>query len=160
MGRKSSDSWFFISLNDPFTILPEPPASIIMGTEPQVEPAPQQSSVDGTVTIRLTKPTKVKSLSLSFTGVAKTSFFFDSSSISGAQPCIPYGKMQFFVLLFYSRFALLLQTDPHRHAQSTVHNPQLPLSYRHSSQSWLSVLPILPPLCPSLPSSYPDLLSA
>lgn len=80
MGRNNSENWFFISLNSPFTVLPD------AQTESQAE---SESCVAGTVTIRLTKPAKVKSLSLSFTGVAKTCFHFDSSSITGATPCIP-----------------------------------------------------------------------
>ena len=90
MGHKTSDSWFTISLNEPYIVIPDPPSISVSSATGR--PNSQQKHLDGTVVIRLAKPTKVKSLSLTFSGIARTSFYFDSSSIPGAKSCVPCGK--------------------------------------------------------------------
>ncbi|KAF9363877.1 hypothetical protein BGX34_003113 [Mortierella sp. NVP85] len=115
MGRRATASWFFISLNEPSTILPDPtPSSTTDNTEPEPGLNLQKGRVDGTVTIRLIKPAKVKSLSLAFTGIARTSFYFDASSISSATPCIPCDKYNYKCILVDHKQAILpIEKVPH-----------------------------------------------
>jgi len=96
MGRHSNslDSWFNIQLNDPYIIIPDPPSesSTTPSTTTESRTDAEKGLLSGTVLIRVSKPTKVKSLSLTFAGVARTIFYFDSSRIPGARTCIASGK--------------------------------------------------------------------
>ncbi|KAG0008020.1 hypothetical protein BGZ80_003946 [Entomortierella chlamydospora] len=83
MGRSTSEGWFSIDLDESYIVTQEQ----IPNTSSESTSDPQQNQLHGTITLRLSKPTKIKSLSLTFTGYARTSFCFDSSSIPGAMPC-------------------------------------------------------------------------
>ncbi|KAF9911277.1 hypothetical protein EC991_004175 [Linnemannia zychae] len=83
-GHNSPDSWFSIQLNDPYIVIPDSTATTNNNSTTDAD----QSLLTGTVLIRVSKPTKVKSLTLTFAGVAKTNFYFDSSRIPGARTCV------------------------------------------------------------------------
>ncbi|KAF9579575.1 hypothetical protein BGW38_004114, partial [Lunasporangiospora selenospora] len=79
MGRSSSDAWFAIRLDQPFVTIPSQSSSLS-------EPESEKHSVRGVVILRLSKQTKIKSLSVNLTGLARTEYSFDSSRIHGAKP--------------------------------------------------------------------------
>ncbi|KAG0371034.1 hypothetical protein BC939DRAFT_437531 [Gamsiella multidivaricata] len=110
MGRKASDGWFSVSLDEPYILTPDPSPS-------SLEPVsvPHQVRLNGAIILRLTKPTKVKSLSLTFSGHARTTFFFDSSNIPGAKPCVSIDKHHYGCTLTEQKETLLscMASDMH-----------------------------------------------
>ncbi|KAF8937895.1 hypothetical protein BGZ58_001984 [Dissophora ornata] len=56
MGHKTSDNWFTISLNEPYIVIPDPPSISVSSATSR--PDSQQKHLNGTVVIRLSKPTK------------------------------------------------------------------------------------------------------
>jgi len=88
MSPVPASSWFSIALREPYIVLPQPQpqqSQIVITTA-------DERHLEGIVTIILTKPTKVRSLRLRFVGIAKSSFFINTTQIAGAKPCMPYGK--------------------------------------------------------------------
>ncbi|KAG0089076.1 hypothetical protein BGZ92_005330 [Podila epicladia] len=88
--------WFSVALKEPYIVLPQPqqPHSQIIIT------TADERLLEGTVTVKFTKPTKVRSLRLRFVGVAKSSFFINTTQIAGAKPCIPYDRHNYGSYLF------------------------------------------------------------
>ncbi|KAG0360178.1 hypothetical protein BG005_011323 [Podila minutissima] len=88
--------WFSIALKEPYIVLPQPhqPHSQIIIT------TADERLLEGTVTVTFTKPTKVRSLRLRFVGVAKSSFFINTTQIAGAKPCMPYDRYNYGSYLF------------------------------------------------------------
>ncbi|KAG0031313.1 hypothetical protein BGZ81_001407 [Podila clonocystis] len=85
MHTSEPDKWFSIHLQDPFVLLTHPNINTSSSSSSSLSP----STLNGTIHIRLSKPTKVRSLSLNFSGFARTSFRFDSARIPGAKACAP-----------------------------------------------------------------------
>ncbi|KAF8961333.1 hypothetical protein BGZ52_012423, partial [Haplosporangium bisporale] len=84
-------SWFSIALREPYIVLPQPQQPQPQPQQPQIViTTADERHLEGTVTIILTKPTKVRSLRLRFVGIAKSSFFINTTQIAGAKPCAPY----------------------------------------------------------------------
>ncbi|KAG0017744.1 hypothetical protein BGZ81_010543 [Podila clonocystis] len=89
-------SWFSIALKEPYIVLPQqqqPRSRIIIATA-------NERLLEGTVTVTFTKPTKVRSLRLRFVGIAKSSFFINTTQIAGAKPCTPYDRFNYGSYLF------------------------------------------------------------
>ncbi|KAF9136668.1 hypothetical protein BG015_003058 [Linnemannia schmuckeri] len=116
MGRhsnNSTDGWFTIQLNDPYITIPDSSSSSSSNSTPSDA---EQGLLTGTVLIRVSKPTKVKSLSLTFAGIARTTFYFDSSRIPGARTCVHSDKHQYECTLIEETEHFLSPTA------ATVHN--------------------------------------
>lgn len=95
MHTTEPDKWFSIRLQDPFVLLTHPNADSASSSSSS---SFSSSTLNGTIHIRLSKPTKVRSLSLNLSGFARTSFRFDSARIPGAKACAPIGKTGFITL--------------------------------------------------------------
>lgn len=95
LNTSEPDKWFSIHMQDPFVVL-----------TPQNNSSSSSSSLsssttlNGTIYIRLSKPTKVRSLSLNFSGFARTSFRFDPTRIPGAKACASIGMFTVFIVPF------------------------------------------------------------
>ncbi|KAF9300764.1 hypothetical protein BGZ74_007530 [Mortierella antarctica] len=92
MHTTEPDKWFSIRLQDPFVLLTHPNADSASSSSSS---SFSSSTLNGTIHIRLSKPTKVRSLSLNLSGFARTSFRFDSARIPGAKACAPIDKHTF-----------------------------------------------------------------
>ncbi|KAG0038996.1 hypothetical protein BGZ82_010111 [Podila clonocystis] len=90
-------SWFSIALKEPYIVLPQqqqqPRSRIIIAIA-------DERLLEGTVTVTFTKPTKVRSLRLRFVGIAKSSFFINTTQIAGAKPCAPFDRHNYGSYLF------------------------------------------------------------
>ncbi|KAI9233968.1 MAG: hypothetical protein BYD32DRAFT_439624 [Podila humilis] len=84
------DKWFSIHMQDPFVVLTPPSNS-----SPSSSSLSPSTTLNGTIHIRLSKPTKVRSLSLNFSGFVRTSFRFDPTRIPGAKACASIDKHTF-----------------------------------------------------------------
>ncbi|KAF9111097.1 hypothetical protein BGX27_005386 [Mortierella sp. AM989] len=125
MGLTSPERWFTIELNEPYYIIPEQSSSI--PSEPASDS--QRDRLDGTIILCLTKPTKIKSLSLTFSGLARTSFHFDSSSIPGAKPCVSFDKNKFgCILIDYKQIILSSEINPSNVLPAGTH--RFPFSFQ------------------------------
>ncbi|KAF9209246.1 hypothetical protein BGZ59_010211 [Podila verticillata] len=94
-------SWFSIALREPYIVLPQPQQPQPQPQQPQIViTTADERHLEGTVTIILTKPTKVRSLRLRFVGIAKSSFFINTTQIAGAKPCAPYDRYNYGSNLF------------------------------------------------------------
>ncbi|KAI1314480.1 hypothetical protein EDD11_002143 [Mortierella claussenii] len=169
MGYSSSDDWFTITLNEPYTVIPDLPSLSVSSSLPTTlsgsgaGPA-QQDQLGGTIILSLTKPAKVKSLSLIFTGFARTVFHFDSSSIPGAKPCVALDKHSFGCTLTEQRHTLLASETkvPHllpkgihrfpfsvsisRHLPAVVTSRTINVNYQvTASLQLISILPFASP---------------
>ncbi|KAF9393897.1 hypothetical protein CPC16_000815 [Podila verticillata] len=82
------DKWFSIHMQDPFVVLTPPSNS-----SPSSSSLSPSTTLNGTIHIRLSKPTKVRSLSLNFSGFVRTSFRFDPTRIPGAKACASIGSL-------------------------------------------------------------------
>ncbi|CAO3573583.1 unnamed protein product [Mortierella alpina] len=96
MSLTSPESWLSIHLDDPYIVLPESPSSPApLGLTSHTDTDGHRGRLNGSVIVRLSKPTKARSLSLVFTGFARTSYYFDASQISSAKSCTAYDKFNY-----------------------------------------------------------------
>ncbi|OAQ31046.1 hypothetical protein K457DRAFT_136332 [Linnemannia elongata AG-77] len=129
MGRHSNnatDGWFTIQLNDPYITIPDSSSSSSSSSNSTLSDG-EQGLLTGTVLIRVSKPTKVKSLSLTFAGVARTTFYFDSSRIPGARTCVHSDKHQYeCTLIEQTELFLSPTTTAHTNNNNNSHPHVLP----------------------------------
>ncbi|KAF9920956.1 hypothetical protein FBU30_009068 [Linnemannia zychae] len=111
-GHSSINDWFTIQLNDPYIIIPDANTISTSSSESRTD-----GRLIGTVLIRVSKPTKVKSLTLAFTGIARTTFYFDSSKIPGARTCVASDKHQYECILLEQSETFL---SPHNHTHNNI----------------------------------------
>ncbi|KAG0316670.1 hypothetical protein BGZ97_006506 [Linnemannia gamsii] len=130
MGRhcnNSADSWFTIQLNDPYITIPDSSSTSSSTSEEPNRTDAEKGLLTGTVLIRVSKPTKVKSLSLTFAGVARTKFYFDSSRIPGARTCVHSDKHQYECTLIEQteHFLSPTATTAHNNNLNSHHHPHV-----------------------------------
>ncbi|GJJ68578.1 hypothetical protein EMPS_00924 [Entomortierella parvispora] len=110
-----SNNWFSVHLDKPYVVIPSSTSSEAPSeTAPTSTPAdsdPDRGRVKGTVVLHLTKQTKVKSLSIVFSGLARTAFYFDASRIQGSKECVATDKSTFSCSLVHETESLIV-TEP------------------------------------------------
>lgn len=89
----STNNWFSVHLDKPFVVIPSSTSSTSPSSPSLSDSGPDKGGrVQGSVVLHLTKPTKVKTLSVVFSGLARTAFYFDTSRIEGSKGCVASGK--------------------------------------------------------------------
>ncbi|KAF9573423.1 hypothetical protein EC968_008508 [Mortierella alpina] len=161
MGLTASESLLSIHLDDPFIVLrgsSPSPASIDITSQSDVDG--HNCHLNGSVIIRLSKPTKARSLSLTFTGFARTSYVFDSGKISGAKSCTAYDKSNYgctlvehteILFVSESKTPRTLPSGTHRFPFSIALNESLPavistrsISINYQLKAALQLVSLLP----------------
>ena len=94
------DEWFTIQLDKPHIVLAgQHSPSSTAATISSCTASSAQSHLTGSIIVTLTKVMNIRSLSIQFSGLTRSAFFFDSSSLfQHAQPCLPCGNV---LLAFY-----------------------------------------------------------
>ncbi|KAF8927748.1 hypothetical protein BGZ58_010145 [Dissophora ornata] len=75
-----TEEWLTISLKEPY---------LFVGTPQSLE---AQCLIEGSITVTVSKATKVRWLRLRLAGLARSAFSFDSSRIPAAKRCEPCGS--------------------------------------------------------------------
>ncbi|KAF9349454.1 hypothetical protein BGX26_012253 [Mortierella sp. AD094] len=83
MAFETTDEWLSIRLKEPYLLA----SSISSSTD--------QSILEGTVTVTVSKATKVRWLRLQFAGLIRSAFYVDLSSISTAKTCAMRDKLSY-----------------------------------------------------------------
>jgi len=105
-----SSDWFSVNLAKPYVVIPScTSCSEASPTSSPSDSDPDRGRVKGTVVLHLTKQTKIKSLSVVFSGLARTAFYFDASRIQGSKECSSSGKAKDLFLFVIDCILLLLQ---------------------------------------------------
>ncbi|KAI1302099.1 hypothetical protein EDD11_005748 [Mortierella claussenii] len=87
---EQTDEWLSISLKEPYLLVAS------NGNSDNTEGAtPEHRILEGAVTVRVTKVTKVRWLRLRLVGSVRSAFSFDSSIIPTAKPCEPIDKFSY-----------------------------------------------------------------
>ncbi|KAK3819039.1 MAG: hypothetical protein J3R72DRAFT_35853 [Linnemannia gamsii] len=107
------EEWFSIQLDKPHIVLAnqlDPHLSIPSLTiSSSSSTSSQINTLTGSINITLTKITNVRSLNIQFSGLVRSAYFFDSSSLfEHAQPCLPCDKFSFSSDLIDKRIPILV----------------------------------------------------
>lgn len=112
------EEWFSIQLDKPHIVLagqhgslPSAPSSPTSPTSPAIQTTTRHV-LTGTIALTLNKTMNVRSLNIQFSGLARSAYFFDSSSLfEHAQPCLPCDKFSYSCELIDKRIPIL-STNP------------------------------------------------
>lgn len=93
------EEWFSIQLDKPHIVLAGQHGSLPSATSTPTSPPSSTSTtttqnlLTGAIAITLNKTMNIRSLNIQFSGLARSAYFFDSSSLfEHAQPCLPCGN--------------------------------------------------------------------